>query len=239
MIHASIILISSFSQKREVNTVLSDIIKHIMPDHAFEDAYAQFQSVIRKTLTYFHDFSILFSMERFLPFVDMFQKDSVRVKVCLSIMDVFINALTLEDEKRSLALLINGFIRMAVNQLAMETSCVMRGSHSHKTAALVRSVPRQGSLAFSLFGCLLAHGELCNNKLNLWNLSHTRTSVSKTQAVLGARTKLGEIFTISTYTTQNMVYFLVALFFLTGEDTRIHQAPGPAARHGSTPHPAV
>ncbi|KAM9561582.1 VPS35 endosomal protein-sorting factor-like isoform 3-T3 [Salvelinus alpinus] len=138
MIHASIILISSFSQKREVNTVLSDIIKHIMPDHAFEDAYAQFQSVIRKTLTYFHDFSILFSMERFLPFVDMFQKDSVRVKVCLSIMDVFINALTLEDEKRSLALLINGFIRMAVNQLAMETSCVMRGSHSHKTAALVR-----------------------------------------------------------------------------------------------------
>uniref|UniRef100_A0A4W5MUP7 Uncharacterized protein n=1 Tax=Hucho hucho TaxID=62062 RepID=A0A4W5MUP7_9TELE len=54
------------------------------------------------------------------------------------------------------------------------------------------SVHRQGSLAFSLFGCLLAHGELHNNKLNqlsvnLWNLSHkhsycdTRTSVSKTR----------------------------------------------------------
>lgn len=49
-------------------------------------------------------------------------------------------------------------------------------------------VRRQGSLAFSLFGCLLAHGDLRNNKLNqlavnLWNLSHkhgicdTRTSV--------------------------------------------------------------
>ncbi|XP_052347154.1 VPS35 endosomal protein-sorting factor-like isoform X2 [Oncorhynchus keta] len=91
----------SSGQKREVNTVLSDIIKHIMPDRAFEDAYAQLQSVIRKILTYFHDFSILFSMERFLPFVDMSQKDSVRVEVCLSIMDIFINALTLEDEKRS------------------------------------------------------------------------------------------------------------------------------------------
>ncbi|XP_064863993.1 VPS35 endosomal protein-sorting factor-like [Oncorhynchus nerka] len=89
MIHASIILISSISQKREVNTVLSDIIKHIMPDRAFEDAYAQLQSVIRKILTYFHDFSI-FSMERFLPFMDMSQKDSVRVEVCLSIMDIFI-----------------------------------------------------------------------------------------------------------------------------------------------------
>lgn len=64
MIHASIILIFSFSQKREVNTVLSDTIKHIMPDRAFEDAYAQLQSVIRKILTYFHDFSIIFSMVR-------------------------------------------------------------------------------------------------------------------------------------------------------------------------------
>ncbi|XP_070708223.1 VPS35 endosomal protein-sorting factor-like [Pempheris klunzingeri] len=185
--------------KREVNTVLADIIKHMTPDRAFEDAYPQLQSVIRKILTYFHDFSVLFSMERFLPFLDMFQKDSVRVEVCRSIMEVFIkhqveptrdpvilnamlhicktmhdsvNALTLEDEKRSLALLIIGFIRMvsfgrdfeqqlsfcvearatfcnlepvlvqlihAVNQLAMETNRVMRGSHSRKTAAFVRA----------------------------------------------------------------------------------------------------
>lgn len=52
-----------------------------------------------------------------------------------------------------------------------------------------QSVRRQGSLAFSLFGVLLAHGDLRNNKLsqlavNLWNLSHkhgyceTRVSVS-------------------------------------------------------------
>ncbi|XP_041829823.1 VPS35 endosomal protein-sorting factor-like [Melanotaenia boesemani] len=185
--------------KREVNTVLADIIKHMTPDRAFEEAYPQLQSVIRKILTYFHDFSVLFSMERFLPFLDMFQKDSVRVEVCKSIMEVFIknqveltrdpvilnamlhicktmhdsvNALTLEDEKRSLALLIIGFIRMVsfgrdfeqqlsfcvearatfcnlepvlvqlihtVNQLAMETTRVMRGSHSRKTAAFVRA----------------------------------------------------------------------------------------------------
>ncbi|XP_034414392.1 VPS35 endosomal protein sorting factor-like isoform X1 [Cyclopterus lumpus] len=185
--------------KREVNTVLADVIKHMTPDRAFEDAYPQLQSVIRKILTYFHDFSLLFSMERFLPFLDMFQKDSVRVEVCRSIMDIFIrhqeepsrdpvilnamlhicktmhdsvNALTLEDEKRSLALLIIGFIRMVsfgrdfeqqlsfcvearatfcnlesvlvqlihtVNQLAMETSRVMRGNHSRKTAAFVRA----------------------------------------------------------------------------------------------------
>ncbi|XP_077407451.1 VPS35 endosomal protein-sorting factor-like isoform X3 [Vanacampus margaritifer] len=125
--------------KREVNTVLADIIKHMTPDRAFEEAYPQLQSVIRKILAHFHDFSVLFSMERFLPFLDMFQKDGVRVEVCRSIMDVFIrhqleptrdpvilnammhicktvhdsvNALTLEDEKRSLSVLIIGFMRV-------------------------------------------------------------------------------------------------------------------------------
>ncbi|XP_061562436.1 VPS35 endosomal protein-sorting factor-like isoform X1 [Phycodurus eques] len=185
--------------KREVHTVLADIIKHMTPDRAFEDAYAQLQSVIRKILAHFYDFAVLFSMERFLPFLDMFQKDSVRVEVCRSIMDVFIkhqleptrdpvilnammhicktmhdsvNALTLEDEKRSLSVLIIGFMRVVsfgrdfeqqlsfcvearatfcnlepvlvqlihtVNQLAMETRRVMRGSHSRKTAAFVRA----------------------------------------------------------------------------------------------------
>lgn len=42
---------------------------------------------------------------------------------------------------------------------------------------LQQSIRRQGVLAFSLFGVLLAHGDLRNNKLsqlsvNLWNLSH-------------------------------------------------------------------
>uniref|UniRef100_A0A8C3V0S2 VPS35 endosomal protein-sorting factor-like n=1 Tax=Catharus ustulatus TaxID=91951 RepID=A0A8C3V0S2_CATUS len=137
--------------KREVNTVLADVIKHMTPDRAFEDAYPQ---------------------EKFLPFLDMFQKESVRVEVCKCIMESFINALTLEDEKRMLAALINGFIKMvsfgrdfeqqlsfyvearsmfcnlepvlvqlihSVNQLAMETRRVMKGNHSRKTAAFVRA----------------------------------------------------------------------------------------------------
>ncbi|XP_038275814.1 VPS35 endosomal protein-sorting factor-like isoform X3 [Dermochelys coriacea] len=98
--------------KREVNTVLGDVIKHMTPDRAFEDAYPQLQSIIQKIITYFHDFSVLFSAEKFLPFLDMFQKESVRVEVCKCIMEAFINALTLEDEKRMLASLINGFIKM-------------------------------------------------------------------------------------------------------------------------------
>uniref|UniRef100_A0A8D1QJX2 VPS35 endosomal protein-sorting factor-like n=3 Tax=Sus scrofa TaxID=9823 RepID=A0A8D1QJX2_PIG len=125
--------------KREVNTVLADVIKHMTPDRAFEDSYPQLQSIIKKVIAHFHDFSVLFSVEKFLPFLDMFQKEGVRVEVCRCIMEVFIkhqqeptkdpvilnallhvcktmhdsvNALTLEDEKRMLAYLINGFIKM-------------------------------------------------------------------------------------------------------------------------------
>ncbi|XP_059682181.1 VPS35 endosomal protein-sorting factor-like isoform X4 [Gavia stellata] len=125
--------------EREVNTVLADVIKHMTPDRAFEDAYPQLQSIIHKVITYIYDFSLLFSVEKFLPFLDMFQKESVRVEVCKCIMESFIkhqqestkdpvilnallhicktmhdsvNALTLEDEKRMLAALINGFIKM-------------------------------------------------------------------------------------------------------------------------------
>ncbi|XP_068100901.1 VPS35 endosomal protein-sorting factor-like isoform X1 [Hyperolius riggenbachi] len=125
--------------KREVNTILADVIKHMTPDRAFEDAYPQLQSVITKVIAHFHDFSVLFSVEKFLPFLDMFQKECVRVEVCKCIMEAFrkhqqevtkdpvilnallhvckmmhdsVNALTLEDEKRTLSHLINGFIRM-------------------------------------------------------------------------------------------------------------------------------
>ncbi|XP_055155006.1 VPS35 endosomal protein-sorting factor-like isoform X4 [Symphalangus syndactylus] len=125
--------------KREVNTVLADVIKHMTPDRAFEDSYPQLQLIIKKVIAHFHDFSVLFSVEKFLPFLDMFQKESVRVEVCKCIMDAFIkhqqeptkdpvilnallhvcktmhdsvNALTLEDEKRMLSYLINGFIKM-------------------------------------------------------------------------------------------------------------------------------
>ncbi|XP_037019323.2 VPS35 endosomal protein-sorting factor-like isoform X1 [Artibeus jamaicensis] len=125
--------------KREVNTVLADVIRHMTPDRAFEDSYPQLRSIIKKVITHFHDFSVLFTVEKFLPFLDMFQKESVRVEVCKCIMEVFIkhqkeptkdpvilnallhvcktmhdsvNALSLEDEKRMLAYLINGFIKM-------------------------------------------------------------------------------------------------------------------------------
>lgn len=54
--------ISEILQKKEVNKILADIIKHMTPDRAFEDFYSQLQSVVTKILAHIHDFSVLFSI---------------------------------------------------------------------------------------------------------------------------------------------------------------------------------
>ncbi|XP_052071007.1 VPS35 endosomal protein-sorting factor-like [Mytilus californianus] len=124
--------------KREINTILADIIKHMTPDRVYEDYYPQLQSVVTKIMCHITNFSMLFSLDKFLPFIDMFQKESVRVDVCKTIMESFnktqleptndpvivnalmficktmhdsVNALTLEDERKMISNLISGFVR--------------------------------------------------------------------------------------------------------------------------------
>ncbi|XP_068761275.1 VPS35 endosomal protein-sorting factor-like [Montipora capricornis] len=125
-------------KKREVNTLIGDVIKHMSPDRAFEQHYPQLQSIMSKILEHMHDFSVLVSMDKFLPFLDMFQKDTIKVDVCKLIMEAFVkhqhepasdpvvvnallfvsktmhdsvNALTVIDEKRIIGHLITGFLR--------------------------------------------------------------------------------------------------------------------------------
>ncbi|GFO28653.1 upf0505 protein c16orf62-like protein [Plakobranchus ocellatus] len=85
--------------KRELSTILGDIIKHMIPDRAYEDFYPQLQSVISKILDHQHDFSLLFSLEKFLPFIDMFQKEGIKVEVCKGIFESFSN-IPLRDDTR-------------------------------------------------------------------------------------------------------------------------------------------
>lgn len=99
-------------QKREVNTLLDDIIKHMTPDRAFENHYPELMSIINRILTHMTDFPTLFSMvttsvvmvmftitmvmcwllpqDKFLPFMDLLQKDSVKVEVCQNVVKSFI-----------------------------------------------------------------------------------------------------------------------------------------------------
>ncbi|KAK6187960.1 hypothetical protein SNE40_005876 [Patella caerulea] len=124
--------------KREINTIIADIIKHMTPDRAYEDFYPQLLSIVSKILVHQHDFSLLFALDKFMPLLDMFQRESVKVEACRTVAESFfkyqtettndpivinammficktlhdsVNALTLEDEKRVICNAICGFIR--------------------------------------------------------------------------------------------------------------------------------
>lgn len=95
--------------------------------------------------------------------------------------------------------------------------------------SLQQSIRRQGVLAFSLFGVLLAHGDLRNNKLsqlsvNLWNLSHkhgyceTRMSVSSPTLII-RDCQLGQDSCVD------------PLASAPGSDAGEHQTAGPATWH--------
>jgi hypothetical protein len=123
--------------KREVNTLLDDIIKHMTPGRAFENHYPELVSIINRILAHMTDFHVLFSMDKFLPFMDLLQKDSVKVEVCQNVVKSFIihqgeetsdpvvinanmylckvmhdhlNALSLDDERRQIGNLVIGFL---------------------------------------------------------------------------------------------------------------------------------
>uniref|UniRef100_A0A670YSU9 VPS35 endosomal protein-sorting factor-like n=1 Tax=Pseudonaja textilis TaxID=8673 RepID=A0A670YSU9_PSETE len=92
--------------KREVNTILADVIKHMTPDRAFEEAYPQPSALVEVCKCI---------MQAFIKHQQESTKDPVILNALLHVcktMHDSVNALTLEDEKRTLASLINGFVRM-------------------------------------------------------------------------------------------------------------------------------
>ncbi|XP_064405950.1 VPS35 endosomal protein-sorting factor-like [Halichondria panicea] len=123
--------------KREVNFLLDDVIKHMTPERAFERHYPELVSVVNRVVGHMKDFAVLFAMDKFLPFIDLFQKESVKVEVCKTVINAFVvnqsgnisdpmvmnavmylcktlhdslNALSLADERKQSSQLICGFI---------------------------------------------------------------------------------------------------------------------------------
>lgn len=121
----------------ELNNVLDDIIKHLLPSRSFENCYPTMEKLLSAVLSSYLPFSELFGMSKFLPFLDLFQKEAVKVEACKSVLRAFqsagtattkdsivisglmyickalhnsVNALTLEDQRRDISALLNYFI---------------------------------------------------------------------------------------------------------------------------------
>ena len=56
------------------------IAQHMTPDRAYEDHYPELQAILAKILARRStDFADLFAHDKFMTFIDLFQKDSVKV----------------------------------------------------------------------------------------------------------------------------------------------------------------
>ncbi|CAG5089847.1 Similar to Vps35l: VPS35 endosomal protein-sorting factor-like (Mus musculus) [Cotesia congregata] len=117
---------------KELNEFLKEIINHLSPKRMYENYYPQLQAIVEKIVAKTQDFESLLAMDNFLPLIDLFHKESIKVEVCKNIIEGFraqsglvtdpiiinalmyiarimhdsVNALSVEDEKRQIGALI-------------------------------------------------------------------------------------------------------------------------------------
>lgn len=124
---------------REVNALMGDILYHMTPNRAYERHYHELQVIVDKIVSNAQDIHGVLSLDNFLPMLDLFQKEAVKLDVCKSILMSYragsaesyisdpvvtnalmyiskvlndsVNALTSEDERRQISNLISHFIR--------------------------------------------------------------------------------------------------------------------------------
>ncbi|XP_030374036.1 VPS35 endosomal protein sorting factor-like [Scaptodrosophila lebanonensis] len=121
----------------EVNRFLGELNSRMCLGKAYEKHYPQLQSILTKIMQNYRTIELLLIQEHFLPYLDLFHRESVRVEVCKNILshykqnseehtcdavvinalmylgkilNDYVNALTVEDERRQIGQLINGFI---------------------------------------------------------------------------------------------------------------------------------
>ena len=58
-------------------------------DRVYENYYQQLQSIFQKILSFMHDFSVLFSMDKFMRFILMFQKDKIKIDIGKAMFESF------------------------------------------------------------------------------------------------------------------------------------------------------
>ncbi|XP_076750545.1 VPS35 endosomal protein-sorting factor-like isoform X2 [Xylocopa sonorina] len=121
----------------ELNVFFGKIIDRLNPNKSFEHFYPQLQNIVEKVVSHTQDFESLLAMDNFLPLIDLFHKESIKVEVCKTVIEglstqigsitdpIIINALmfiarimhdsvsalTVEDEKRQIGQLICSLVQ--------------------------------------------------------------------------------------------------------------------------------
>lgn len=79
--------ISQHFSLKEINTLMGEIIAHMNINRAFENYYEDIKSIVDKIVNHTKSFEGLMTMENFLPMIDLFQKDLVKIDVAKIVME--------------------------------------------------------------------------------------------------------------------------------------------------------
>ncbi|KAH8351149.1 hypothetical protein KR084_008086, partial [Drosophila pseudotakahashii] len=131
------VFVSQYFTVHEVNRLLGELNARMCLGKAYEKHYSQLQNILTRIMQNYRSIELLLIQPNFLPYLDLFQKESVRVEVCKNILNFYkqnseeytcdavvtnalmylgkilndsVNALSVEDERRQISQLINVFI---------------------------------------------------------------------------------------------------------------------------------
>lgn len=65
---------------------MGDILYHMTPNRSYERHYHELQVIVDKIVSNTQDIHGVLALDNFLPMLDLFQKDSVKLTVCKSIL---------------------------------------------------------------------------------------------------------------------------------------------------------
>uniref|UniRef100_A0A182NQY8 Uncharacterized protein n=1 Tax=Anopheles dirus TaxID=7168 RepID=A0A182NQY8_9DIPT len=126
---------------KEVDSFLSTVLQQTTPNRVYEQHYHELQVIVDKIVSNAQDIHGILALDNFLPILDLFQKESIKLEVCKNILTSYrnatacdnaiindpvvtnalmyisrvlndsVNALTGEDERRQISGLVCHFIR--------------------------------------------------------------------------------------------------------------------------------
>eukprot|EP00099_Drosophila_melanogaster_P022366 NP_649826.3 uncharacterized protein Dmel_CG8202 [Drosophila melanogaster] len=172
------VFVSQYFTIHEVNRLLGELNTRMCLGKAYEKHYSQLQNILTRIMQNYRSIELLLIQPNFLPYLDLFQKESVRVEVCKNILSFYkqnsdeytcdavvtnalmylgkilndsVNALSVDDERRQIAQLINVFIHKVHfgNDLEQQLSFYVeaRGTFSNLDAVYVTLVHAACKLA--------------------------------------------------------------------------------------------
>jgi len=187
---------AKYFSKREVNTVLGEVIKHVTPDRSFERLYGELVVALEKVLAHVQSVPQVLYMEKFLPYIDLFQNEEKKAEVCAKIAKFFNSKQqeqTMDPILVNVVLYIGRSMHDSLNALSIDD---LRKSYSDLICSSISKINYGKDFEQQLAFYVQCRACFCNLDRVLVHLVHcvNMLSTKVTKIVRGSHTKKTSAF---------------------------------------------